>query len=189
MRRIAVSQNGKALNPIAVKKLETDFKPLFDGLFALQVQIKGKLVNYASGKALKGYELVGWLGEIYVKLLFDGELVDDRYEHDVETRAGWRISVKARRGRGAGWKQSSPIPKFEGEGCPTHLAFVHLHDNYSLDRVWLFDWRHLCETMRFTPKNVRGKFRSYIFKLDETKDKEFVVYDGQLAPDLRKQET
>jgi len=45
-----VSQNGKELNPIAVKKLETDVKPLFDGLFALQVQIKGKLVNYATGR-------------------------------------------------------------------------------------------------------------------------------------------
>lgn len=172
-----MSNRQKRLNASAVKRLEAELKPRFDELFALQIQIREKLTNYSDEKSLKGYEIVGWLGEIYVKLLFDGHLVDDRQEHDVSTRKGWRISVKTRRGIGAGWKQSSPIPKFEGEGCPTHLAFVHLHDNYSLDRVWLFEWPHLCETTRFTAKNVRGKFRSYVFKLDETKDKEFVVYE------------
>jgi len=182
-----VERKSVITNRRAVKKMESDFKPLFDSLFALQVQIRGKLARYSNGKSLKGYELVGWLGEIYVKLLFAGELVDDRYEHDVQTRAGWRISVKTRKGRNAGWKQSSPIPKFDGEGCPTHLAFVHLHDNYSLDRIWLFNWGHLCETMRFTSKNVRGKFRSYIFKLDESNDKAFIVYEGSITPNLRKQ--
>ncbi|HSE34229.1 MAG TPA: hypothetical protein VLA93_21825 [Pyrinomonadaceae bacterium] len=172
-----MSKHLKKLNARAVRTLEGELKPLFDELLALQIQVRVQLTNYADNKALKGYEIVGWLGEVYVKLLFDGKLVDDRHEHDVETRTGWRISVKTRKGKGAGWKQSSPISKFEGEGCPTHLAFVHLHDNYSLDRVWLFEWSHLCETTRFTAKNVRGKFRSYVFKLDETKDKQFVIYN------------
>lgn len=177
-----MSTDQKISNESAVKRLEVELKPLFNDLFALQLQIREKLANYADEKSLKGYEIVGWIGEIYVKLLFDGHLVDDRYEHDVETRTGWRISVKTRKGKGAGWKQSSPIPKFEGEGCPTHLAFVHLHDNYSLDRVWLFEWHQLCEATRFIGKNVRGKFRSYVFKLDETKDKEFVIYEQALFP-------
>lgn len=164
------------LNVRALHRIESDFEILFAELFASQVKIKQKLLTYADGKHLKGYELVGWLGEIYVKLLFNGKLVSDIYEHDVETKQGWRISVKTRKGRAAGWKQSSPISKYEGEGCPTHLAFVHLHDNYSLDRVWLYEWPHLCKATRFTEKRVRGEFRSYIFKLDERKDEGFVVY-------------
>jgi len=35
-------------------------------------------------KTLKGNELVGWLGEIYTKIVLNGHLVDDSYEHDVE---------------------------------------------------------------------------------------------------------
>jgi len=34
-----------------------------------------------------------------------------------------------------------------------------------------------------------GLFRSYIFKLDETKNKEFVVYDANLTLDSLKQKT
>ena len=161
--------------------MESDFDALFEQLFTFQVRIKQELIKYADGKHLKGYELVGWLGEIYVKLLFDGKLVGDSHEHDVETKDGLRISVKTRKGRATGWKQSSAIPKFEGEGCPTHLAFVHLNDNYSLDRVWFYEWRHLCDNLRFTPKIVRGEFRSYIFKLDEKKDEEFVIYRNPVA--------
>ncbi len=164
------------INVGALRRIESDFKILFDELFASQVKVRQRLLKYADGKRLKGYELVGWLGEIYVKLLFNGTLVDDRHEHDVETEEGWRISVKTRKGNASGWKQSSPIPKFEGEGCPTHLAFVHLHDNYLLDRVWLYEWRHLCEGLRFTTKTVRGEFRSYVFKVDEKRDEEFVIY-------------
>lgn len=172
----AQAQLTRKLNLRALRRIECDFEILFAELFTSQVKIKQKLLRYADEKHLKGYEIVGWLGEVYVKLLFNGQLVNDTYEHDVETKEGWRISVKTRRGRAAGWKQSSSISKFEGEGCPTHLAFVHLHDNYSLDRVWLYEWPHLCKTTRFTEKLVRGKFRSYIFKLDEKEDKRFVIY-------------
>jgi len=131
---------------------------------------------HADGKLLKGYELVGWLGEVYVKLLYDGRLVSDKYEHDVETKRGWRISVKTRRGNGSGWKQSSAIPRFEGEACPTHLASVHLCNNYRLDRIWLYSWPDLCASNRFKIKFVRGEFRSYIFKLDEGMDKDCLAY-------------
>jgi hypothetical protein len=31
--------------------------------------VKHTLAQYADSKSLKGYELVGWLGEVYVKLL------------------------------------------------------------------------------------------------------------------------
>lgn len=72
-----MSTHQKTSNESAVKKLEVELKPLFNDLFALQIQIREKLANYADEKSLKGYEIVGWLGEIYVKLLFDGHLVDD----------------------------------------------------------------------------------------------------------------
>ncbi len=113
----------------------SELKPLFGELFSLQIRIREKVSKYADGKHLKGHELVGWLGEIYVKLLLDGTLVHDRHEHDVEVIGNWRVSVKARRGKNSGWRQTSPIARFEGAGCPTHLAFVHLDDDYSLDRI------------------------------------------------------
>lgn len=165
-----------SINKKALHDLDSSLERCFDQLFELQTHVKSTLVQYADGKSLKGYEPVGWLGEVYVKLLYDGHLVSDNYEHDVETEWGWRISVKTRRGNGSGWKQSSAIPKFEGEGCPTHLAFVHLWDNYRLDRIWLYCWPDLCANNRFKRKNVRGKFRSYIFKLDEARDRDCLIY-------------
>src|SRR5256885_263758 len=100
-----MAQLTKKINVRALQRIEADFEILFAELFASQVKIKQKLLKYADGKRLKGYELVGWPGEIYVKLLFDGKLVDDRFEHDVETKDGWRISVKTRKGTASGWKQ------------------------------------------------------------------------------------
>lgn len=171
-----MSATNALTNTRALARLELELRECFDQLCELQAQVKRTLVPHADGKPLKGYELVAWLGEVYVKLLYDGRLVSDRHEHDVETSRGWRISVKTRRGNESGWKQSSAIPKFEGEDCPTHLAFVHLHNNYRLDRIWLFRWPELCANNRFKQKLVRGEFRSYIFKLDEAKDQNYLVY-------------
>ena len=69
-------------NPASVSALEQECKALFTELATLQNQIREKLSGYADGKHLKGNELVGWLGEIYGKLLLDGKLVHDREEHD-----------------------------------------------------------------------------------------------------------
>lgn len=148
----------------ALNSLKSELSEHFEQLLRLQAQVKQSLIPHADDKTLKGYELVGWLGEVYVKLLYDGRLVNDKLEHDVETKWGRRISVKTRRGDELGWKQSSAIPKFEGESCPTHLAFVHLRNNYRLDRIWLYSWADLCASNRFKQKFVRGEFRSYHFQ-------------------------
>ena len=163
-------------NREAVVTLEDEMGNLFSNLAELQHTIKSKLLSDADGKNLKGNELVGWLGEIYGKLLFGGHLVDDRKEHDFETSEGWRISVKTRKGHGSGWRQSSAIPKIEGDDCPTHLLFVHLNDDYSIDRMWLYEWNQLKEKGRFRPHIVRGRQRSFIFKLNEKDDHSFIVY-------------
>ncbi len=120
-------------NPIALEKLEAECQSLFIRLAGLQTEIREKVSAHADGKTLKGNELVGWLGEIYGKLLFNGTLVSDREEHDFVTNDGWRVSVKARKGWKSGWKQTRAIPKIEGDECPTHLLFVHLNDDYSID--------------------------------------------------------
>ena len=124
----------------------------------------------------KGNELVGWLGEIYGKLLLNGRLVHDREEHDFVCVDDRRVSVKTRKGFGTGWRRSSAIPKIDGKTCPTHLLFVHLNNDYSIDRMWLFVWPVLVKTGRFTKHVVRGTHRSFIFSIDEAKDKENVVY-------------
>ncbi len=103
-------------NPRAVGKLEAECQALFSKLASLQKEIHEKLSLRADGKKLKGNELVGWLGEIYGKLFFNGTLVDDREEHDFVSKGGLRVSVKTRKGWNSGWKQTSAIPKIEGKG-------------------------------------------------------------------------
>lgn len=165
-------------NHRAVAELEAGYQALFCELAALQNTIRNKVSAHADGKHLKGNELVGWLGEVYGKLLFDGMLVDDREEHDFVAGDGRRVSVKTRRGWGLGWKQTSAISKIEGADCPTHLLFVHLNEDYSIDRIWLLEWSHLLRTERFKKHVVRGSQRSFIFAIHEEKDKDCVVYAG-----------
>lgn len=164
-------------NSPALAKIEAEFSELFIELTELQGSIRTRLAAYADGKNLKGNELVGWLGEVYGKLLFDGTLVDDREEHDFVTSNGLRVSVKTRKGWNTGWRQSSAIPRIEGTACPTHLLFVHLNDDYSIDRMWLLEWPRLREAQRFRKHMVRGSQRSFIFAIDEQKDQNSVVYD------------
>ena len=161
--------------------LEAQCRPLFGELASLQAKIRTMLTQYADGKTLKGNELVGWLGEIYGKLLLNGTLVHDREEHDFICVDGSRVSVKARKGFGRGWRKTSAIPKFASETCPSHLLFVHLSDDYSIDRIWLFTWSALVKANRFKQHVVRGEHRSYIFTLDEMKDKANVIYGNQNA--------
>ncbi len=163
-------------NPSAVGEFEAECQALFSELAALQKRIRDKVSVHADGKNLKGNELVGWLGEIYGKLLFDGRLVDDQEEHDFVASDGRRVSVKTRKGWGRGWKQTSAIPKIEGADCPTDLLFVHLNDDYSIDRIWLLEWSHLLSTERFKKHMVRGSQRAFIFAIHEEKDKAYVVY-------------
>jgi hypothetical protein len=164
------------INESSISSFELEFQGLYSQLVSIQKQIKEKLEKYSDGKNLKGDELVGWLGEIYGKLLLNGTLVSDREEYDFITPDNWRVSVKTRKGFNLGWKQTSAIPKYDGENCPTHLMFVHLNDDYSLDRIWLFEWNFLIQEKRFKEHTVRGNHRSFIFLLEENYDKEFIVF-------------
>ena len=163
-------------NSLDVSALEQDCSALFTKLDALQNEIRTKLSAYADGKTLKGNELVGWLGEIYGKLLLNGTLVHDREEHDFVCADGRRVSVKTRKGFGVGWQRTSAIPKLDGDTCPTHLLFVHLNDDYSIHQIWCFPWSILVTAERFRKHTVRGSHRSFIFTLDEKKDKDYAVY-------------
>jgi len=145
-------------------------------MMEIQNKIHKKLEYYSDGKKLKGDELVGWLGEIYGKLFLDGELVPDSYEHDFITRDGKRISVKARKsGRSNNWYRTSAIPKITGE-CPTHLMFIHLNNDYSINKIWLYPWEDLIEKGRFKKHIVRGHLRSYYFRVRPVKDEEYLIY-------------
>ena len=161
------------------KKVENELSSLFLDLASIQKSIKEKLIQHADGKTLKGNELVGWLGEIYGKYLFQGYLVDDSFEHDVETKDGLRISVKTRKGNGSGWNKTSAIPKIEGTNCPTHLLFVHLDDCYFVDHMWLYPWSTLLENGRFKKHMVRGNMRSYFFLVNKRQDNEFLIFENK----------
>jgi len=158
------------------QNVESEFKSLFSTLARTQERIRKELEAYADGKVLKGNELVGWLGEIYTKIIFSGRMVDDSFEHDVETSDGLRISVKTRKGTRSAWTRSSAIPKIEGTDCPTHLCFVHLDNNYSVSSIWHFPWSYLLDTDRFRKHMVRGNFRSYYMNVNPSRDEEFKIY-------------
>ncbi len=96
------------------EQLESELEKHFARIERQLTIIRRKLTEHADDKFLKGDELVGWLGEIYGKLLLNGVLVQDDLEHDFETPDGRKISVKARKGWGSGWNRSSAIPKIEG---------------------------------------------------------------------------
>jgi hypothetical protein len=59
-------------------ELETDFQSINNATN----NIKNKLQRHSDGKLLKGDEIVGWLGEVYGKMLLNGTLIPDTYEYD-----------------------------------------------------------------------------------------------------------
>lgn len=160
---------------MAIEKFANELVHLTNQLAEIQKNIRTVVSVYANGRKLKGNEIVAWLGEVYVKLLYDGLLADETEEHDVYCNDGKFISVKARKGASA-WSRTSGIPRIQGEGIPTHLAFVHLLDNYTLDRIWLFPWQDLIENNRFIRKKVRGNQLDYYVVLNENKDLKYLVY-------------
>ena len=165
------------MNIESFKEIEDKFSEIFSRLSTIQSTIRQKLAGHADGKTLKGNELVGWLGEIYGKYLFNGYLVDDSFEHDVETQDGLRISVKTRKGTKKGWNRTSAIPKIEGDDCPTHLLFVHLNDNYLVENMWLYPWNELHVADRFKKHTVRGNMRSYYMQVNKHSDIKHLIFN------------
>lgn len=159
-------------------RVEKGFSGLFVTLSMTQRKIRELLAEHSDGKVLKGDELVGWLGEIYTKIIVGGYLVDDSFEHDVETTTGMAISVKTRRGTNSGWTRTSAIPKIEGEEVPSHLMFVHLNEDYVVSEMWLYPWQDLIEQERFRKHIVRGNFRSYYMSVNSIKDHRYKVYSN-----------
>ncbi len=161
-----------------LNRTENDFRDILSRLYETQKRLKEMLQEHADGKILKGDELVGWLGEIYTKIILRGKLVDDCHEHDVETSDGWKISVKTRCGNKNGWTRSSAIPKIEGQNCPSHLMFVHLNEDYSVQEMWLYPWSNLVQDDRFKRHNVRGRFRSFYMNVKPSKDDRYKIFSG-----------
>jgi hypothetical protein len=155
--------------------LENALRPKFLSVLSARNEIYAQLESLADGKRLKGDEIVGWLGEIYGKLLLGGTLIDEGFEPDLLTEDGRRVSIKARKGKS--WRQSSAIPKIEGDGSPTHLLFLRLSDDYLVHTIWLHDWEKLRQEGRFKVHRVRDQHRSYIFNVNEGLDRLAIFYE------------
>ena len=167
------------LNNKKLKDLYEDLHSDFEAVYIGIRNIKKKLYTYSAGKPLKGDEIVGWYGEICCSQITGGQLVPDKFEYDVITPEGDRISVKTRKGTGSGWNSTSAIPKIEiDEGAPTHLMFIHLLDDYSVKEIWLFKWEELRRTNRFIEHKVRGSRRSYIVRINPVNDKKYLIYES-----------
>lgn len=161
----------------AIKDLEEKLLKELGVLSETTNRIRELLTAHSDGKLLKGDELVGWLGEIHGKLLFDGILVGDDNEHDFVTKDDRRISVKTRRDKGgSSWKRSSGIPKIHGDDCPTHLLFVRLGEDYRVKNMWLYEWKALLDAERFKSHKVRGSHRAFFFEVNEGSDRNQLIY-------------
>lgn len=166
------------MNEEKLQEIQNQFSSLFSKLENLNSTIKTKLEKYADGKILKGDELIGWLGEIYGKVLFNGTLVDDSFEHDFETD-NFRYSVKARKGFNNGWTKTSLIRKINGKDSPTHLLFVHFNNDFSVDRIWNFKWDDLIKEKRLKEKYVREVMIGWQFTVRDEKDKDCLIIDNR----------
>lgn len=165
-----------------IKALEKELSEDLAALKEIESKIFGTLKKYADSKLLKGNERVGWLGEVYCKLLFDGQLVSDKNEHDVESKDGQRISVKTRKSNTASWNITSLIPCIDGTTCPTHLLFVLLNESYVAEKIWLFEWQYLRNNDRFKIKNVKDASRGWYVRIRKKNDNNFVIYNkGQIT--------
>jgi hypothetical protein len=159
-----------------IKRLYDDLRGDFRVIIQEQETIHRKLESLADGKNLKGDEIVGWLGEIYAKLLLGGRLVSDEFEHDLETRNGKRISVKTRKGTRTRWNLVGHIHRIDFVNHPTHLMFVHLNDDYSPERIWLYQWEDLVRDKRFKVHKVRGDKIGHYFEVKPEYDVKYEVY-------------
>jgi len=52
-------------------ELQSDLKDDLLAINQVLEKVRNRLINLANGKILKGDEVVGWLGEIYGKVLFN----------------------------------------------------------------------------------------------------------------------
>lgn len=166
--------------PKELNNLMNDLSEDFNKLREAHNKIKKKLEKHSDNKQLKGNETVGWLGEIYGKLMLNGTLVLDNKQHDIESE-GRTISVKARKKKSdedSKWTQTSAIPKIEGEDCPTHLMFLLFNYDYSLEKVWLYPWEKIIK--RFTEHIVRGEHRSYKFNVSPKRTRTTCIWKIQV---------
>jgi hypothetical protein len=154
-------------------EIQNSVKDHLAELATINAKIKAALKPFSDNKTLKGDEVIGWLGEVYCNALLGGNLVDD--QHDFEA-TGKRISVKARKGDNIGWNISGIIYKNEGKETPTHLMFVHFNNDYTIDRIWEYEWSYLVEANRLKMKTVGDNERGWIFKVRKVRDAEYVIY-------------
>lgn len=164
----------------ALSDLEKKFQTKFWELSLLETKIHEEIKEHADEKVLKGNERVGWLGEIYGKTLYGGKLVDDTHEHDFVANNGrMRVSVKTRKGRKKGWQKSGIVRSIDGEKTPTHFMFVHLNDNYSVDRIWNFPWTYLMQNGRLREKVVRNQMLGWQISIRDTLDGDYLIIDNR----------
>lgn len=163
-----------------LKALETESKKYFEAVKKANDDVKSHLQGYIkTGRILKGYEIVGWYGEIAIQELLGGEVIaDDTKDYDVvNVVKGERYSVKTRKGFEGNWNVTSLIPSNTIESdSPTHLVFVHLNDEYGVESVWCYPWEDLVSENRLRPKKVKGVVRGYTLSVKKSLDKKYLVY-------------
>lgn len=163
-----------------LEKLEADSKKYFTAVKTANDAVKEHLQGYvSSGRVLKGDEIVGWYGEIVTQQFLGGEIIEnDAEDYDIiNADKGEKYSVKTRKGFGSNWQTSSLIPSDEvNDKSPTHLVFVHLNVDYSVESIWMYPWEEVVANKRLSPRKVKKVSRGFTFSVKVSKDKKYLVY-------------
>ncbi|NJC27158.1 hypothetical protein [Neolewinella antarctica] len=156
-----------------MEKAQSELKTVLNELYKIHDKVHKEIQKQAPKFKLKGNETVGWLGEIYTAKFYGGEIVKDESSYDVivneDKEDEKRLEVKTRRRTsGSSWRNSGVIGFTKiGEVPPTHLIFVILKNNYTIESIYEFEWDDV-STTRFRDSIVKKKVRGYFVRLLDT---------------------
>ena len=154
------------------RKTEAEFVHLLDQLSAAEEALQGKVQQHWDGNVLRGADPVAWLGLVYAKCLLNGRLLVRDQRRFIQTEEGGKVYVKTRKGQSSGWNQTGTMSDLLADDHPTHLLFIHLHDNYQVSSMWLYPWEYLQNSDRLI--SVRGG--GFRMMVDEGRDRNYRVY-------------
>ena len=134
-----------------------------------ETQVLNILQPLSNGRPRNG-DIVAFYGEILVHELFGGIKQQNNNPFSIvanQNSTEFRIKVTTRVGNNIGWDESG---KFLTNAGMTHVAFVHLNDDYSVDRIWLYQIDFIIN------RQIEKGDNKIAFRIDEQNDANLLVF-------------